>query len=330
VTNVAVQPCGDSVAQSHFVDTITNTVPLSTILAELSPTDKERVAKSCGSQVAVWGVTPGKKNQNRTKWSRLQPGDVVLLYRQKKLFFRSRILDLVHSRALAAKLWGYTKDGETWEYIYFLDELHSIDISIDEYNGALGYEPANIIQGFQVHSGDQADRLLAQLEIEDVGLLTDATTPKATEDDIRRKLEALTHTDVPVTGRARTEARLFRQHLFAQKTSDVCEICGRSLPVSSLVAAHIKKRANCSPQERLDLNVVMRACRFGCDELFERGYVIVDNEGAIREGDALVQSNDDTRKIAMPLLGTNCLAFREDTRGYFQYHREHQVKKYKK
>lgn len=330
MTNVAVQPCGDSVAQSHFVDTITKTVPLTTILEELNPVDIERVAKSCGPQVAVWGVTPGKRGQNKTKWSRLSPGDVVLLYRQKKLFFRSRILDLAHSQALAEKLWGKTANGDTWEYIYFLDELHSIDISIDEYNAALGYQSANIIQGFQVHSGERAEKLLDQLEIEEVGLLTDATSPKLSEEDIRKKLEALTKTDVPIAGKARKEARIFRQHLFAQKTSDVCELCGRTLPVSSLVAAHIKKRANCTSQERLDPNVVMRACRFGCDELFERGYVLVDDKGVIVEGQALLQSNDDTRTIAAPLIGRICKAFREDNHDYFEYHREHQVQQYKK
>lgn len=330
MTTVAVQPCGDSVAQSHFKDTITNTVAIKDILDQLGVADRERVAKSCGNQVAVWGVTAGKRNQNKTKWSRLKAGDVVLLYRKRKLFFRSRILDLVHSPSLAKTLWGTTADGDTWEYIYFLDELHSIDISIDDYNAALGYKPTNIIQGFQVHTDEQAERLLEQLDIEEVGLLTDVTSPALTEDDIRKKLKALTTTDVPIAGKARTEARYFRQFLFAQKTLDMCALCGRTLPVSSLVAAHIKKRANCSPGERFDPNVVMRACRFGCDELFERGYVLVDDNGAIVEGDMLAHSNDDTRAIARTLLSRTCLAFRDSTREYFHYHRSHQVRRYKR
>ena len=110
----------------------------------------------------------------------------------------------------------------------------------------------------------------------------------------------------------------------------MCELCGRTLPVSSLVAAHIKKRANCSHEERLDPNVVMRACRFGCDELFERGYVLVADNGAIVEGEMLVQSNDDTRTVAGTLLGRSCLAFRDSTREYFRYHRSHQVRRYRR
>jgi len=53
-------------------------------------------------------------------------------------------------------------------------------------------------------------------------------------------------------------------------------------PVSFLWAAHIKKRELCSDDERRDVgNIAMLACLFGCDVLFEHGYVSVDANGRL-------------------------------------------------
>jgi hypothetical protein len=45
-----------------------------------------------------------------------------------------------------------------------------------------------------------------------------------------------------------------------------------------LIAAHIKRRSECSYDEKRDLAAVMMlACRFGCDFLYEEGLIGVDN-----------------------------------------------------
>jgi hypothetical protein len=36
----------------------------------------------------------------------------------------------MHNEDLAASLWSRTSEGVTWEYIYFLDDLHEIDIPV--------------------------------------------------------------------------------------------------------------------------------------------------------------------------------------------------------
>ena len=56
-----------------------------------------------------------------------------------------------------------------------------------------------------------------------------------------------------------------------------CSICGESLPEDMLVAAHIKKRSQCSHQEKLDPQVVVLMCKLGCDSLYEYGYLSVVN-----------------------------------------------------
>src|SRR5262245_46109236 len=61
-----------------------------------------------------------------------------------------------------------------------------------------------------------------------------------------------------------------------------CALCGRTYPVAFLVAAHVKQRASCSEEERRDwAHVVMPLCKFGCDDLYEHGYVSVEPGGKI-------------------------------------------------
>ena len=49
------------------------------------------------------------------------------------------------------ELWGldYEKD-ETWEYIFFVDEIKKLNISYPIFNKAVGYEGNYIIRSFNV------------------------------------------------------------------------------------------------------------------------------------------------------------------------------------
>ena len=53
--------------------------------------------------------------------------------------------------------------------------------------------------------------------------------------------------------------------------------------VELLVASHIKRRSECSRGEKKDYrNNVLAMCRCGCDELFELGYIVVDQQGLVQ------------------------------------------------
>jgi len=81
-----------------------------------------------------------------------------------------------------------------------------------------------------------------------------------------------------VTTWARTEQSALRRYLLGNQKKGQCMFCGRKMDAELLVAAHIKKRAKCSDLERRDLeNIVMLNCRFGCDELYGRGYLFFYN-----------------------------------------------------
>lgn len=90
-------------------------------------------------------------------------------------------------------------------------------------------------------------------------------------------------TDREQLGYARNEHPILRQWLFDGKSVERCAICGDEYSVSALIAAHKKRRADCSGNERIDPYIVMPLCLFGCDHMYERGYVYIQ-DGKVTEG----------------------------------------------
>lgn len=119
----------------------------------------------------------------------------------------------------------------------------------------------------------------------------------------------------------RIEQSYLRRALFIGATAQ-CDLCGRQFEVEFLVAAHIKKRAECTDPERRDVgHVVMSACRFGCDELFERGYISVADDGRIMVSRAAESSEHAHAYVRQYLAGKyfgRPMAGRE---GHFEWHR---------
>ena len=113
--------------------------------------------------------------------------------------------------------------------------------------------------------------------LEDFGLKAEKTFLGAEPEAVKVALENL---DGPleraVTTWARTEQSTLRRYLLGNQKKGRCLFCGRKMDAELLVAAHIKRRSSCTDKERRDLeNIVMLNCRFGCDELYGRGYLAV-------------------------------------------------------
>ena len=68
-----------------------------------------------------------------------------------------------------------------------------------------------------------------------------------------------------------------------------------------LVAAHVKPRSACTLDERRDWqHVVMVACRFGCDELYERGFVTIDDDGSVEMAESLEGDAERSYATSLP------------------------------
>jgi hypothetical protein len=120
----------------------------------------------------------------------------------------------------------------------------------------------------------------------------------------------------------RVEQSYLRKALFEGPTAR-CDLCGRSFEVEFLVAAHIKRRADCGDQEKRDVaHVVMSACRFGCDELYERGYVAVGEDGQIILSRAVEASEHAHAYAVQHLKGRFFGRPMAGRAHYFTWHRE--------
>lgn len=137
-----------------------------------------------------------------------------------------------------------------------------------------------------------------------------------------QRLQELASTDSHVGySLARKEQGILRSMLLRGHSEGQCALCHRNLPADLIVAAHIKPRNKCSLSERKDPNIVMAACKLGCDELFEKGYIIVDGVGRIILNDKVRYSLDLTEYVDS-FKGNTCTAFNENTERFFAYKRE--------
>ena len=142
-----------------------------------------------------------------------------------------------------------------------------------------------------------------------------------TDDDFAAAVAALDDLDRTGQTARRVEQSYLRRALFSGPAA-ACDLCGRNFEVEFLVAAHIKKRAACTDSERRDVaHVVMSACRFGCDELFERGYITVADDGRLLMSQAVESSENAHGYVRQHLAGRvfgRPMTGRED---YFAWHR---------
>ena len=73
------------------------------------------------------------------KWARIQTGDIVMFYRDKRFIRTLKVTFLCQNNELAVDLWGRDPDGGTWEYIYFVDDLQEADIPLQDFCEVVQY-----------------------------------------------------------------------------------------------------------------------------------------------------------------------------------------------
>ena len=316
--SVILQPCGSSDARQHFVDTIARQVSLrqhADLLTSIAP---ELIRLFPSGHSSVWGVTPGQKGQNEKKFNCAVEGDVVLFAKQGHLINSAVVALKFHSAKLARALWGEDHRGLTWEFIYFLDEVKPIKITYGEFNAVVGYQPNFIVRGFSVLDEEKSERVL-----EHFGFLSGKHYPPTTRKDFESAVDQLAkmkETERKVQSYARKEQAFLRRNLFKTSTHN-CAICGKEYPIDVLSAAHIKRRSACSKFEKLDANnIVMGACRIGCDELYESGYISVGEAGKIITTQQ--KTTPPLKEFLESIKNRACAAFKDSNAGYFAWHRK--------
>jgi len=57
---------------------------------------------------------------NESRWEKMAPGDVVLIYNNGRICFAGEIAAKVRNRELARHFWKEDETGSTWELMYFI------------------------------------------------------------------------------------------------------------------------------------------------------------------------------------------------------------------
>ena len=271
---VILQPAGNQGGREHYVDTVEKPVVISDCQSYVDPRvyralqDAHPIGKA-----GMWGVVAGKGDVNVGKWNKISVGDLVLFAADKKIHSSGIVSLKFTSERLAKHLWGNNADGVTWKYMYSLDEIKSLNISYEEFNNIVGYKSNNVIQGFTV-----LDEAKSSAVLDHFALRSDRHLEDVSDEEFEEAIAGLDgDLDRKATSWHRKEQSKGRKRLLKDKAEGTCHLCGRLMLAEFLIAAHIKRRSECNDEEKRDLDgVLMLACKFGCDYLYEVGFISVD------------------------------------------------------
>jgi hypothetical protein len=108
-----------------------------------------------------WGSLPRVNNQKT--FMRISGGDELLCYRSGKYVALATIAFSTRNPALARYSWGETKDGTTWELVYFFRDVTLMSIDMGVINSAFGFKNAPVV-GFSALSEQSASQFIATYE----------------------------------------------------------------------------------------------------------------------------------------------------------------------
>jgi hypothetical protein len=122
---------GNPAADQHFEDTIQRKRTLDEV-RQFLPTQELKNLENIyhGSDFIVWGAVPGPLNESR--WDKMQPGDVVLIYSHGRIRFAGEIAAKVRNTELSRYFWREDNTGSTRELMYFIVNEESTDVPMEE------------------------------------------------------------------------------------------------------------------------------------------------------------------------------------------------------
>lgn len=322
MAHVIMQPYGNSLGRRNYDRTVSHPISLRESAQHLKSADQVILESAHPSgTVPVWGTTRGERGQMETRWGRIKSGDLVLFIGNNRVTKLSRVTHKFRNASLADVLWEKkeTANGQwmSWEFMYAFNQPFDVDITYSELRAALagGKLP---YREFAVLDENRSKLIIDH--IDGLGLEPPPVPSAAATDRVVREFDA---TDRSYKAVARIEQRYIRQQLLGAGEAR-CALCGRIFDERFLVAAHIKRRSDCTEEERRDIPAIaMLACKFGCDELFEQGMIIVNSQGTIEVTGRLTSGVE--RQYAIDNLRNHAFrdwASKSRSHKYFAQHRE--------
>ncbi len=160
----------------------------------------------------------------------------------------------------------------------------------------------------------QAASLITANNIE----FTDPCLPPVLAKTVLAKLCEEADLDFDSTTKSRKEQVFLRAHISGGRPQAICVLCENEYPIEFLVAAHIKKRSECSKSEKLDFdNIAALMCKAGCDDMFEKGYVFVSG-GVVTKNEK--RSTTSVLDVLIGKIEGNTVANWAGSSAYYKYH----------
>lgn len=225
-----------------------------------------------GSRIRLLRLDAESTGSGIELWTEIRAGDRVVHLLPNGELADSRILEKIINEDVAKALGNSTTLNQLGLLLVLSEPRSSHHTA--EVVESLSRVAKNSSVGFESISRRDFDEILKEVDTEAKGALQNL--PPAISAEWDQLLETADQYRPQVH---RPEQRLLRKLLFADSAQGACALCATDFPTEFLVTAHIKRRTEASEQERGDREIVMPVCRFGCDELFERGYVSVSDEG---------------------------------------------------
>jgi hypothetical protein len=270
---------------------------------------------------ATWQFNAGAKDSKQLALDIVRRTDYWVYDRENEMFGPAKFVGFAHmefesyQQARDGKLTGDSFDGHST--MNALSRVLGNNFKPNNDMNRLLLSWGESLLGKGCFSGiDQKKWAFAQLPVSK----GKKTTYEQKYASVERELEEMEELDQRRESLVRKEQALLRRFLFGNRRQSSCALCCQRFPIELLVASHIKRRSECSRGEKKDYrNNVIAMCRFGCDELFERGYILVDQQGLIQRNNRMVLT-PTVEKYMKTIVGRHCGEWSGERAPYFKWH----------
>ncbi|WP_067587307.1 hypothetical protein [Endozoicomonas ascidiicola] len=235
----------------------------------------------------------GKKAEKRKEYT-IPPKDVIQQYFESSKYFNNlngMIIytgdkkELSETNRLIVSFFNKTKTEVTFREIK--DYLLESGISEDRINQMVTHSPIiykNTSPGrknylYSLVSNNFPDHNNLEL-IDDFAEDTNELLQKISKNGTDKDTTTLRRLEHPALEKYLT--KLYKNGLFS-----CCAICKKEFATTKeWIVAHKFKRKDCSDDIRTDVNIVMPLCIYGCDPLYEKGFIVINgNTGIVTTGE---------------------------------------------
>jgi hypothetical protein len=143
--NIFLAPRSNETSYKNFTSTILEGRSYEYLSPYLTGDERKVLSKYQGINISIWG----NKESLRGRWEKMEPGDLVLFYKDGAFYYSARVVLTKYDEKLGKALWPVDKNGKPWPCLFFVDKLTEINIPVELIQELAEYAPTwDRVQGF--------------------------------------------------------------------------------------------------------------------------------------------------------------------------------------